>query len=194
MVFFNVDYRLAPETKCPHNVLDFYCAIKHILENAAPLGLDPSRIAIAGESGGGYICAAAMVMLAQKGEGSHIKLAVLSIPMLSDYCFGDTNAMKECDEYYREVVIALIIVSFCTVMISVPVIINLIAVLIHRCIVNHILSFSLHCMRYHWGPCSIAVRVVFNNQHPLSTVNTINYFEPVPSTRCNTIPRIPIGA
>ena len=63
------------------------------------------------------------------------------------------NAMEECDEYYREVVIASIIVTIFTVIISVPVIINLIVILIHRCIVNHILSFSLHCMRYHWGPC-----------------------------------------
>ena len=63
------------------------------------------------------------------------------------------NAMEESDEYYREVVIASIIVSSLTVIISVPVIINLIVILIRRCIVNHILSFSLHRMRYHWGPC-----------------------------------------
>ena len=30
VVFFNVDYRLAPEIKCPNNVLDFYCALKHV--------------------------------------------------------------------------------------------------------------------------------------------------------------------
>ena len=63
------------------------------------------------------------------------------------------NAMEECGEYYREVVIALIIVSSLIVIMSVPVIINRIAILIYRCIVNDILSFSLHCMRYHWGPC-----------------------------------------
>ena len=63
------------------------------------------------------------------------------------------NAMEESDEYYLEVVIASIIVGSFAVIISVPVIINLIVILIHRCIVNHILSFSLHCLRYHWGPC-----------------------------------------
>ena len=63
------------------------------------------------------------------------------------------NAMEESDEYYREVVIASIIVSSFIVIISVPVIINLVVILIHRCINNHIVSFSLHCMRYHWGPC-----------------------------------------
>ena len=34
-VTFNVDYRLAPATKCPGGVLDFYKAIKHVIENAA---------------------------------------------------------------------------------------------------------------------------------------------------------------
>ena len=60
-VVFNVDYRIAPQTKCPKNVLDFYCAIKHITENTESLGIDPAKIAIAGESGGGYICLGAMV-------------------------------------------------------------------------------------------------------------------------------------
>ena len=63
------------------------------------------------------------------------------------------NAMEECDEYYREVAIALIVVTSFIVVISVPVIINLIVILIHRCINNRILSLSLHYMRYHWGPC-----------------------------------------
>ena len=62
------------------------------------------------------------------------------------------NAMEECDEYYREVVIASIIVTSFIVVISVPVIINLIIILVNRCINNRILSLSLHCMRYHWGP------------------------------------------
>ena len=41
------------------------------------------------------------------------------------------NAMEESDEYYREVVIASIIVSSFIVIISVPVIINRIVFLIH---------------------------------------------------------------
>ena len=63
------------------------------------------------------------------------------------------NAMEECDKYYCEVVIASFIVTSFSVIISVPVIINHIVILVYRCIVNHIFSFSLHCMRYHWGPC-----------------------------------------
>merc|ERR1712240_262012 len=51
VVVYNVDYRLAPETRCPNNVLDFYEAIKYVAANAEQLGVDPSRIAMAGESG-----------------------------------------------------------------------------------------------------------------------------------------------
>jgi acetyl esterase/lipase len=48
-------------SRCPNNVLDFYCALKHVTSHASELGVDPARIAMAGESGGGYICAGAMV-------------------------------------------------------------------------------------------------------------------------------------
>ena len=93
VVYFNVDYRLAPETKCPNNVLDFYCAIKHVVEHASEYGIDPNKIAIAGDSGGGYITMGAMVMLAQKNEGHLIKLAMPGIPMIDDYEFGDPKSM-----------------------------------------------------------------------------------------------------
>eukprot|EP00092_Neocalanus_flemingeri_P037993 GFUD01041361.1.p1 GENE.GFUD01041361.1~~GFUD01041361.1.p1 ORF type:complete len:353 (+),score=93.20 GFUD01041361.1:247-1305(+) len=95
VVVFNVDYRLAPETRCPNNVLDFYEVVKYVSLHAADLGVDPNRIAMAGESGGGYICAGAMVHLARQGEGHLVKLAVPVIPMLSDDCFGDKAAMTK---------------------------------------------------------------------------------------------------
>ena len=95
VVYFNVDYRLAPETKCPKNVLDFYCAIKHIIEHASEYGVDSEKIAIAGDSGGGYITFGAMVMLAQRDEGHLIKLAIPAVAMMDDYEFGDPNSMTK---------------------------------------------------------------------------------------------------
>lgn len=92
---FNVDYRLAPETKCPNNAKDFYFALKYIAENAESLGIDPGRIAIAGESGGGYICFATMVILAQNQESDLVKVALPSIPMIDDYHFNDTLSMTK---------------------------------------------------------------------------------------------------
>jgi len=99
VIVFNVDYRLAPEARCPNNVLDFYEAIKYVSANAADLGVDPARIAMAGESGGGYICSGAMVQLAMKEESSIVKIAVPIIPMLDDYEFGCRLSMtaEECE-------------------------------------------------------------------------------------------------
>merc|ERR1711892_719719 len=95
VVVFNVDYRLAPETLCPNNVLDFYHSVKYIVANADKLGIDPKRIAIAGESGGGYVCAGAMVKLAQENESSLVKLAIPIIAQISSYCFGPTRGMTK---------------------------------------------------------------------------------------------------
>lgn len=93
VVIFNVDYRLAPEARSPNNVLDFYEAIKYVTSHASDLGVDVSKIAIAGDSGGGYICAGAMVQLASKDEGDLVKLAVPIIAMLDDYEFTSRESM-----------------------------------------------------------------------------------------------------
>ena len=52
---------------------------------------------MAGESGGGYICSAAMVQLARKEESSLVKLAVPIIPMLSSYAFTEKTAMTSSE-------------------------------------------------------------------------------------------------
>ena len=70
--------------------------------NSEELGVDASRIAIAGESGGGYVCAGAMVQLALKDEGDLVKLAVPIIAMLDDYEFSSREAMMT-DEAERVV-------------------------------------------------------------------------------------------
>merc|ERR1712096_92025 len=48
VVVFNVDYRKAPATTCPHNVLDFVAVVRHVASRAAQLGVDPARIGRAG--------------------------------------------------------------------------------------------------------------------------------------------------
>ena len=93
VVIFNVDYRLAPETKCPNNVKDFYEAVKYICQNAEKLGVDPKKICVSGESGGGYVSLGACVMLAQNDESHLIKLFKPAIPMVDDYAFSDPGAM-----------------------------------------------------------------------------------------------------
>ena len=93
VVVFNVDYRIAPETRCPNNVKDFYEVIKYVSAHTESLGLDPTKIIISGDSGGGYICLGSMVLLAQNNETDLVKLAIPGVPMVDDYIFSDTLAM-----------------------------------------------------------------------------------------------------
>ena len=79
----------------PNNVLDFYHAVKYVCGHAAELGVDPARIMIAGESGGGYICTGTMVKMAREGESGLVKLAVPIVPMISSYFFTDKEAMMK---------------------------------------------------------------------------------------------------
>jgi len=95
VIFFNVDYRLAPEAKCPENVKDFYSALKYVVDNAETLGVDSSRICIMGESGGGHLTASLCVMLAQREESELVKLAMPVIPMLDDYAWNDPRSMTK---------------------------------------------------------------------------------------------------
>ena len=45
------------------------------------------------QSGGGYICLGAMVLLAENNETNLVKLAMPQVPMVDDYCFSDPLAM-----------------------------------------------------------------------------------------------------
>src|SRR5690349_5250235 len=56
---YSVDHRLAPEAPHPAPVEDIYSVFVWLHANANQLGLDPARIGIKGESGGGGFAAGA---------------------------------------------------------------------------------------------------------------------------------------
>lgn len=61
-VVFDLDYSLSPENKFPHAVNETYAAVKHVYDHAEKYGIDRTRIAIGGGSGGGNLSAAASLM------------------------------------------------------------------------------------------------------------------------------------
>ena len=71
-------------------------------ENCTRWKLNPDRLIISGESGGGYICFGAMVMLAQRKEANMVKAAFPIIPMMSDYFFSDPAAMTVEERFNEE--------------------------------------------------------------------------------------------
>ena len=82
-VAVSVEYRLAPETPYPGALEDSYAVLAWMHANAGELGLDPSRIAVGGESAGAGLAAALSILARDRGEFP-IAAQALVYPMLDD--------------------------------------------------------------------------------------------------------------
>ena len=77
----SVEYRLAPEHRYPAAADDAYAATRWAAENAAELGIDADRLAVAGSSAGGNLAAVVCLMARERG-GPKIALQLLHVPVM----------------------------------------------------------------------------------------------------------------
>lgn len=78
-----VDYDRAPEVRYPVNNEQAYAALSYVAANGPKLGLDATRIAVAGDSAGGNM-AAAVTLMAKARKGPAIARQVLFYPVTND--------------------------------------------------------------------------------------------------------------
>jgi acetyl esterase/lipase len=82
-VVVSVEYRLAPEHPDPAPIEDCYAGLLGAIGEADRLGIDPSRVLIAGGSAGGGL-AAGVALLARDRKGPALIGQMLMCPMLDD--------------------------------------------------------------------------------------------------------------
>ena len=76
----SVDYRLGPESLFPTAVNDAVDAVTWAVNNAEDLGIDPKRIAVAGDSAGGNLATVVATVLRDNG-GPHLAMQILVYPV-----------------------------------------------------------------------------------------------------------------
>jgi len=91
-IVFCPDYRLAPEHKFPAGLEDCVSALAYVVGQASALGIDPDRIAVAGDSAGGNL-AAVLSLLARDGVAQKISAQLLLYP--------NTDAGQTTDSFVR---------------------------------------------------------------------------------------------
>jgi acetyl esterase len=79
-VVATVDYRLAPERRFPTATEDCYAALRWLVEHAVDLEIDPTRVAVGGESAGANLAAVLALMTRDRG-GPSLVLQLLEVPV-----------------------------------------------------------------------------------------------------------------
>ena len=81
---FGVEFRYAPEHPYPTPVEDCYAALKWVQESGETLHVDPKRVCVIGESGGGNLAAGVALLARDRELSPPIAKAILLCPMLDD--------------------------------------------------------------------------------------------------------------
>ena len=101
-----VNYTRSPEAHYPVAIEECYAATRWIADHGRELRLDPSRLALVGDSSGGNL-AAAVTLLAVERSGPHIAYQVLVYPVTdanfdtaSYREFADSPILTRDDEWF----------------------------------------------------------------------------------------------
>ncbi|OAG38895.1 hypothetical protein AYO21_06926 [Fonsecaea monophora] len=81
---FTPDFRLAPEAPYPLPIEDIWAGLQDLSRNATKYGVDPARIAIMGDSGGGGLAAGLGLKARDEGLSPPLAKQILVYPMVDD--------------------------------------------------------------------------------------------------------------
>jgi len=94
-----VDYRLAPEHRFPAAVDDALTGLAWTRANAAAVGVDPARLAVAGDSAGGNLAAVVARRDRDAGGAPPLRVQVLLLP-ITDGAMDTASYTENADGYY----------------------------------------------------------------------------------------------
>jgi acetyl esterase len=84
-----VDYERSPEARYPVAIEQAYASTRHVAEHGVELGLDPTRIAVAGDSVGGNMVAVVCLLAKERG-GPRIRFQLMYYPV-TDASFSEPS-------------------------------------------------------------------------------------------------------
>ncbi|KAJ8030591.1 Neutral cholesterol ester hydrolase 1 [Holothuria leucospilota] len=79
-VVVNVDYDTTPNNKFPGPVNQAFAAVKWFMTHAEEYGVDPNRIAVGGDSAGGYLSSVTSYLVREDDSIPNLKLQILIYP------------------------------------------------------------------------------------------------------------------
>jgi acetyl esterase len=102
-----VDYALAPEAKYPVQIEQCFAVARWVTDQGEIHGLDPSRIAVAGDSAGGNMATVLCIMAKRRGDVSFVQQSMYypmtdastsedseSYRLFKDAAYGDAKTME----------------------------------------------------------------------------------------------------